>query len=218
MNCQQVRDGIALYVCSDLPEPERAAVEAHVRDCAECRGHLDQYRAVIPALARLGTPEAPVPDAERIWAGVARGMGWRTEPERVARPSGGRFRWGRGLLRAAAVFALGLGIGWATTLLNVELGRAVPPGPSLSARMSRSEAGRAEPVAADSGRRAGRLPVLGDFGLEDVQPVDTGSGRRFFVWNALPADPEPSRRAPAALRFHVEEIRAVGGDDLVAGY
>ncbi len=231
MNCPQVRDGLPLYVGGDLAESERIAVEEHLEGCAGCRSLLDRTRQVIAPLRNLGPIDAPVPDAERLWAGIAADMGWaspeKTRPEEPPASTGGRPLWRRGSawLRAAAVFAVGIGIGFAFSLVDgpAEKPARNPARPPLSAAMSRPDfAARPASPAAESPRYEARLPLttFGDFGFDSVRPVDALSGgeRRFFVWNAFPPKAAPSRRDPAPQRFHLEQIRTVDGEDLVAGY
>ena len=213
MNCRLVRDGLPLYVGCDLTEAERTPIDEHLAGCAECRAQLERFAGVFAPLKGLAPVDAPVPDVERIWAGVVRDMGWdkNAAPKRPARrplPA-----WARNFLGVAAVFCLGLGLGYLGTLLPLrnDGGRST----LVSARPDFSHP-RESATLADSRT----LPTAADFNVSDVQPVDnsTGASRRFFMWNIFP---ESKDRAPAAereSRFHLEQIRTVHGEELIAGY
>ena len=74
-------DRLSEYLDDELEPAERAALEAHLTECAECRTDLDALRAVAARAAAL--PDTP-PDAD-LWPGVAAALdrrprgGWRQE-------------------------------------------------------------------------------------------------------------------------------------------
>jgi hypothetical protein len=53
-----VRDRVSAYIDRELPAPERAGIEAHLRECPECARALEEMRAV-DALARGHEVEPP---------------------------------------------------------------------------------------------------------------------------------------------------------------
>jgi hypothetical protein len=53
-----VQDHLSAYLDGELPAPERAAVETHLRTCPECSRHLEELRAVDEAARELDV-EAP---------------------------------------------------------------------------------------------------------------------------------------------------------------
>lgn len=72
MHCQECRPSLVAYLEGELSPPERAAVEAHLADCPECRTELEAERQLSEQLASL-PPTAPAPDFEaRFWARLAR--------------------------------------------------------------------------------------------------------------------------------------------------
>ncbi len=215
MNCRQVRDALPLYVGADLEVGERARVDGHLGECADCRTQLEQTRAVFAPLRALGSTGAPVPDAEAMWCGIQARMGWKPAetPQRRTAPIGG---WSIGLRRAAslaAVFLLGIGLGFASTFFPA---KPSLPQPDWSSPHRDLAASRPETRV--------ELPAFADYGFDEVQPVDTGSGsRRFLLWNVQPSqgaqlEAREARFGPGAVRFHLEQIRTVDHDDLVAGY
>jgi hypothetical protein len=64
-------DRLSDYADGDLDASERAALDAHLATCAECRTTLDELRAV---MARAASLEA-TPPAQDLWAGIAARIG-----------------------------------------------------------------------------------------------------------------------------------------------
>lgn len=93
MNCAEAGDVLAEYLYHDLAPTERAALEQHVENCADCAGQLERMQATTDWLDRAQTPLpqplSPVPLLVRQ-AGELR---------RYAR------RWRRGAVAAAALAA-----------------------------------------------------------------------------------------------------------------
>jgi anti-sigma-K factor RskA len=52
---------VAWYVNGTLEPGERAVVEAHLAECADCRAQVELWREVAPVLATAGAPPAPHP-------------------------------------------------------------------------------------------------------------------------------------------------------------
>jgi anti-sigma factor RsiW len=74
--CREWRESLGAHALGRLPEGERAALEAHLEGCPECRGELESL-AVVAQLLPLADPEhfdaAPVPPpalAERVEATI----------------------------------------------------------------------------------------------------------------------------------------------------
>src|ERR1700745_2794946 len=59
------------YLDGDLPESERAILEAHLRACADCRATLEKLRGVV-ARARALDDRPPTTD---LWPAIARHVG-----------------------------------------------------------------------------------------------------------------------------------------------
>jgi anti-sigma factor RsiW len=64
------------YLDDTLSADDRRAVEAHLADCAACRGALDDLRAVVAAVRALGPIEPPVD----LWPGIESSLEPRLEP------------------------------------------------------------------------------------------------------------------------------------------
>src|SRR5690349_24975298 len=94
---QHVDEGqLAAYVDGALSDAERAVVDAHLTECAECRRQLDEARRVADAArAILATPMAGAPTFDDVLARAGRRRG----------------RWYRPLMWAASV-ALVAGLSW----------------------------------------------------------------------------------------------------------
>jgi len=101
--CREWRESLGAYALGQLPAEERAALEAHIEGCAECRAELESLAGVV-RLMPLADPErfdsAPQPPAllgERIAATIA--------AERRASRRRGRRRLGLAWAGAAAATA-----------------------------------------------------------------------------------------------------------------
>ena len=70
--CEREREQIGALLDGELEAGERAALEAHLADCAGCRQALEDQRQLAAAFAALPAVE-PAPDFEaRFWARIAR--------------------------------------------------------------------------------------------------------------------------------------------------
>jgi anti-sigma factor RsiW len=87
------------YLRGELAPAERAAVDAHVQGCAECRGALADFAAIASRLAHAPEPAPPV-----HW-GAFRAELREALARRTARPSRAR-RWSLGSLPAALAAGL----------------------------------------------------------------------------------------------------------------
>lgn len=73
----ELRMALGAYVLGHLGEDERLQVEAHLRECADCRAELEELRPVAQEMALLGGPlpetgNGPPADlGARIEAGIA---------------------------------------------------------------------------------------------------------------------------------------------------
>jgi predicted anti-sigma-YlaC factor YlaD len=108
-------DRLSEYLDDELDAAERAALEAHLRSCLGCRGTLEELRAVKVRAQRM-TDRLPPPE---VWAEIARRIGAPgvtldavdDELARRRERKAVRFPWLRVGTAAAAVLALGIGIG-----------------------------------------------------------------------------------------------------------
>jgi hypothetical protein len=75
--CRQWRESLGVHALGQLDEPERAALEAHLEGCAECRAEASSLAGMARMLpladpARLDSaPEPPAGLASRVAAGIA---------------------------------------------------------------------------------------------------------------------------------------------------
>lgn len=75
---------IELHFYGELAQPETVRVAAHLRDCAGCRQHLDDLRAIRHALAVRARVDAP-PTGD--WSGFTRRLESAIAAPSVARPA-----------------------------------------------------------------------------------------------------------------------------------
>src|SRR5690349_2703817 len=62
MACREWESKLALLATSDLSDDERAIVEAHLADCASCRGLMVEFSVVSQKLR--GLSDSPIADAD----------------------------------------------------------------------------------------------------------------------------------------------------------
>ncbi|MBB5874383.1 putative anti-sigma-YlaC factor YlaD [Allocatelliglobosispora scoriae] len=93
MRCEQIRDALSARLDGEDDPDERAAVDGHLADCAECTAWLAAATDVT-RLARVGLPEVPELPPERLAALLA------------AAPGAGRARVALGLRWALGVVGL----------------------------------------------------------------------------------------------------------------
>jgi hypothetical protein len=164
------RDDVGAYLLGALPDAERAAFEAHLETCAECRDEVDRLRPAAELLPRSVEQVEPPPSLKRsLMEVVEREAGSRAgAPARA--PLGERLR---GLLRpmrpafVVGVLAVGLVVGFAIAQLGGEDTR------TLSASVN-------ERVLPDA---SGSLVLEGDGedgGLLRVQGMPAPSDRRVY--------------------------------------
>ncbi len=142
MNCEEIRDLLAVYVGGEAHENERIAVEAHLPSCAECRCIHDEYRELRAKLGELKEGAAPAGAIETIWPRVSEEISPRSR-------KAGRlvaFEW---LVRAAAVVVMGVTIGYSAMQVMKPASAAPAPQDNTSIRY---DAGRRATEAGSGGR------------------------------------------------------------------
>ncbi|HEU4557142.1 MAG TPA: zf-HC2 domain-containing protein [Longimicrobium sp.] len=130
-------DRLSELLDDELAPAERLELEEHIRTCIGCRATLDHLRAVKTRASALRDRE-PGP---HVWAGIAERIGAPgtalddATDELAARRARKqlRFPWLRSAMAAAAVLALGIGIGrwsdgpdWLDTVVVEAPGRGTP--------------------------------------------------------------------------------------------
>ena len=53
MACAEIASLLVFYVCDEVNELERIAIEEHLADCADCRAQLDEEREFQTAIGSL---------------------------------------------------------------------------------------------------------------------------------------------------------------------
>jgi anti-sigma factor RsiW len=137
-SCREWRESLGAHALGQLPEEERAALEAHLEGCPECHAELESLGGVARLLP-LADPDrfdtAPLPPpalADRVVATI-----------RVERRSQRRRRWRLGLAlggATAAVAATALALfvlsgGGSSTPEQQVAFRSLPPGLEISATL-----------------------------------------------------------------------------------
>ena len=146
------------YVDNELAPAERAALDAHLRECPACRVTLDELRAVT-ARAHALADRTPVND---LWPGIAAAIGSDISPlaaRRRREPGRRRFSFSMPQLAAAAVLLMAVSGGAVWTLRNAAPTRPaavaaaparVPSGPSASSPIRPTEFTTVRPTAEQS--------------------------------------------------------------------
>ncbi len=136
-------DRLSDYLDDGLGETERAAVEAHLRDCLPCRAVMDDLQRVTRRAAALQDTDP----GDALWAGIAARIG---APEVALAPPpvdelsarrAARNPWGRWAAAAASVAAV--------LMLGIAIGRISAPGtPALPPAVAAAPGSDAYRVAA----------------------------------------------------------------------
>jgi anti-sigma factor RsiW len=146
------------YLDNELAPAERAALDAHLRECPACRATLDELRAVT-ARAHALADRTPVND---LWPGIAAAIGSDISPlaaRRRREPGTRRFSFSMPQLAAAAVLLMAVSGGAVWTLRNAAPTRPaavaaaparVPSGPSASSPIRPTEFTTVRPTAEQS--------------------------------------------------------------------
>ena len=140
MSCHDARQLFSALADDALTAPERAALDAHLASCAECRREWERFRATVALLHAVEHPRAPVGFVDRVLGATGRAPRHRRVLRALFLP------WRQKLpMEAAAVVLVGV---MAVILFKAtpELHRAArvePPAPTLN-EAPRREAQRAE--------------------------------------------------------------------------
>ena len=174
MTADRWTDRLSEYVDRELPDAERVALEAHLADCAECRGTVELLEAVQRRAARLPDREL----RQDLWPAIAAMIGsespLRPEPAPV-RPIPPRRRYAFSLPQlAAAGIALAMVSGGAVWLARDGSSPARPAAVATApAPDATPDAGAA--LASNAALRAGQTF---DAAVADLQAVlDAGRDR-----------------------------------------
>jgi hypothetical protein len=106
---REVSELIPWYVNARIGDADRQRVDAHLRDCAECRGELQLQRQVHAAItADPGIEYMPTASLKRLQARLDGLDAARTGG--ADRPAQRSMRWGRSMAASITVMALAIGI------------------------------------------------------------------------------------------------------------
>ncbi len=155
-------DRLSEYLDGDLAPAERAALEAHLADCATCRTTVEELRHVVTRAHAL----VDQPVGADLWGGVAARIGASGAPvvDLDARRVRRRVTLSLPQLAAAAVLLLAVGAGGGTLAFRTPAApstartsvppaaRAIPAGLSGTAELSYDTAVRELEQALDAGR------------------------------------------------------------------
>ena len=120
-------DRLSDYLDGELPEPERAALEAHLDTCAACRDTLADLRRIVVRARSLDDR----PPSRDLWSGVAGRIGM---PERIGTaPTRRRITFSVPQLLAAGIALAVLSGGGAWLVHPDRTGVASAPAPSSPA-------------------------------------------------------------------------------------
>ena len=81
MTCAEAREGFSALIDDVLTPPQRAALDVHLRTCAECPRELERFRTTVTLLREVERPRAPAGFVDRVLA-AARPEPW---PRRLGR-------------------------------------------------------------------------------------------------------------------------------------
>lgn len=106
MNCDDIAHGIYVFVDGEFAAPEQADFEAHLRNCAHCRGVLARDGRFLQAV-RDQAPAVEAPDHLRQRISEALASAPAPDPVPIARTGGARWAWA-----AAAAVIVGAAAAW----------------------------------------------------------------------------------------------------------
>lgn len=79
---EHIKDSLSAYLDKELPEAENARVEAHLADCGECRGYLDELKSLSKLLSNLPQEALPAGFMARLERKRRAEAGTAEKPER----------------------------------------------------------------------------------------------------------------------------------------
>lgn len=185
MNCEAVREQLSLYLYGELADPQRAALDAHVKDCSRCAQVLAEEERLQARLRERRVSE-PSPDLLVL---CRTELGERLEEEALG--------W-RGLLRAwfggrplpvasraVAVVALlvaGFGAGWTLRSQSTAVAPSAPAGPFAGADLSGMRISGIRDVSRDPQTGIVRLSVDAERSLALEGTLDDPRIQRILVY------------------------------------
>lgn len=114
MDCQDIQNHLSAYHDGELPDALRLSVEDHIERCSSCQAELKVFDRMSGISRSLVEPEPP----QGIWASIEMALDGDPADATVSpatfRRSAAK-RWPLGLLAAAAVVLLAVGVVWVTS-------------------------------------------------------------------------------------------------------
>ena len=181
------------YLNGELDDDERARVEAHLRECAECQGELRLERRLADAVADLPF------EADNGWAAMRQRIDEQPEPRRPFSSLGralaapGRAGWAVAAQFAAVVAALALVLPLARPAQYQTLGAAKRAAPGDVIVIFRPEA-KAEDLT--RALRASGARLVDGPTAADAYVLDVPAARRAQALSQLRADEAVSLAEP----------------------
>jgi hypothetical protein len=86
VTCHDARELFSDWTDGVLSPGERALVDAHLAECADCRKELDRFRATVALLQQLERPRAPAAFVDRVLAAARPGPWYRRLLDRLFLP------------------------------------------------------------------------------------------------------------------------------------
>ncbi len=206
----QWTDRLSDYLDGELPAGERAALEAHLATCGECRGTLEELRRVV---ARARTLEDREP-ANDLWPGVAQQIRRRGVADRLVRRDRRRFSLTVPQLIAAGIALVLLSAGgmWVALRQPQPAGDAYTPRPGNAANAAvwhRTDAAIADLQEALA-RNESRLDTATVRVVrENLALIDRAIAQARAALNADPANAYLNLHLAATMRRKLELLRRI---------
>jgi hypothetical protein len=195
---EEIAEQLSEYLDDELTPVDRDAVEAHLRECAECAATLEDLRRVVHGAASL----RDAPPAADLWPGIAARVA--SGPRAAAPPAQRRFAFTLPQLAAASVLLVALS-GW----LAVRVLSPARPDPGITAGgalpIERGDLGSPTPVTFNDEQYDAAIHEL-------QQAIDAGRSR---------LDPQTIAAVERNLRLideAVEDARRALTADPSSGY
>lgn len=166
--CEQIQESLSELLDGELPAEQRDAVEAHLRDCADCREEYDLLREAVGVVSSLPRHQAPpsILDAVRkeIQADTGSGRA-RNVVAASFRPRPQERSWRKGLISIAATLMVGVLV---VLAVNPPLGDTEISVAPRSAKRAKRATLSAKP---DTLEKAKAAPTMAQ-PAEDAKPVE----------------------------------------------
>src|SRR5438034_442021 len=184
MSCPHMEVRLNEYADGTLADRDRAGVEAHLAECAECRAAVAQLRDLVAGARTLPRSVEPGRD---LWSGIA---------TRIAKgETGSGTRWIRVALAAAAVIVIALGL-YRLLPTSTDLDRPAPGWVAVDADFDRATVELTRILATQRDRLSPETVALLERNLQVIDQAIAAALAAGFGRNG--AHHQPARQAPGA--------------------